>query len=454
MKLSSKLNLILFFLFAITIHSCKKNIPDNLDYQSKKVLSTSDPNYQTRLHEIKELFFKLNIQNKLNPKSENKILWTPDWNHPSTQIVNDSISYVFYRLIAEITFNNKRIKTNQLGSASYLIVKNEREFYRGFYYNPPSKNSASSSNKILIKNFTGNLILSNLVSDQSFLIRYNYGKVIDNFSKERKIASLKLMGNMPLNSYWGRQCHTEIRLCIFGSTGYSYCGGGIDLIFSENCHWPSPQCGVSYSLLDNSEVEVCEDIWFPDPPEPIETGGNEGSGGDDESNTGMMTMPPPPDIPIADMKKFLNCFNRNQPANLIVYAQKTASSFPGHAFITLAQGSNTMTFGFYPKNGFPSNISGPGVMGDDSEHAYNVATNYGNISSNQLNNIIDMFIAYSSTNYNLATNNCANPVLETLNIIGVTSTTGMSMPDAIYSIIQPFATSNNGNAPQTYRNCN
>lgn len=197
------------------------------------MLSTSDPNYQTRLYAIKELFIKLNLQDKFNPKTENKIIWTPDWNHPSSQIINDSVSYVFYKLIAEITVNNKKVEANQLGSASYLIVKNEREFYRGLYYQPLSKDSVNSGNKISIRNFTGNLILSNLKSDQSFLIRYSKGNVIDNFNKEQKIASLKLMGNKPSISYWGTQCRTEMRFCIFGSDGYTYCGGGIDLILAR-----------------------------------------------------------------------------------------------------------------------------------------------------------------------------------------------------------------------------
>lgn len=178
-----------------------------------------------------------------------------------------------------------------------------------------------------------------------------------------------------------------------------------------------------------------------------------GGGGGTSTSTGLI-MPPPPETPIANMKEYLKCFDKSKPASLTVYAQTTASSFPGHTFISIKQGDNIMTFGFYPKSGFPANLSGPGVMGDDSGHSYTVATNYGDISAKQLKSIIDIFVAYSATNYNLATNNCANPVFDALNIIGVTNSSGVTMPDALYNLISPLSSSKNGNAPKTKRTCN
>lgn len=80
-----------------------------------------------------------------------------------------------------------------------------------------------------------------------------------------------------------------------------------------------------------------------------------------------VNVPPPPEIPITDMVKFLSCFNINQSANLTVYAQKMfGGNGVGHAFISITQGNNTMTYGFYPKLDFPSNTNGPGIFGNDS----------------------------------------------------------------------------------------
>jgi hypothetical protein len=180
----------------------------------------------------------------------------------------------------------------------------------------------------------------------------------------------------------------------------------------------------------------------------------EGGGGPGGENTDMNIMPPPPETPIVDIKKFLDCFDKSKPASLTVYAEKIGSSFPGHAFISIKQGENNMVFGFYPKEKFPNNISGTGIMGDNSEHAYNAATNYGDISAEKLQKIIDISIKFSSSNYTLANNNCANFALEVLRIIGVTDMTGVCTPDNIYDIIKPFATGTNSKATKTQRTCN
>lgn len=82
------------------------------------------------------------------------------------------------------------------------------------------------------------------------------------------------------------------------------------------------------------------------------TGGTGTQGGGGGSIAGTLTMPPPPETPISDMKKFLSCFDKNQSANLTVYAEKTTTTSPGHAFIEIKQGNNTMIFGFYPKTLF------------------------------------------------------------------------------------------------------
>ncbi|URM38215.1 hypothetical protein [Flavobacterium anhuiense] len=104
------------------------------------------------------------------------------------------------------------------------------------------------------------------------------------------------------------------------------------------------------------------------------------------SNLLETMMPPPPKLPISDIKKFLSCLNTTASANLTVYAEKTnlANANVGHAFISISQGNNVMIYGFYPENGYDKSFYGPGIMGENGEHAYDVSGNIGQITPQQL----------------------------------------------------------------------
>ncbi|GAA4209302.1 hypothetical protein GCM10022289_34550 [Pedobacter jeongneungensis] len=446
------------FVFAlIAFWSCKKNNFLQQDHEviTKKVLSKDSPDFSSRLAAIKEKFYANKLDQKLIPNVKQSIVWKPDWEHPSTQVVNDSVSYIFYRLKAYLKQDGKLLEAKEVGMATYLMVKNEKEFFKAFYYHPVNvADKAQNSKTFSVENFTGNLLLKNLSNGKSFLLDYVNGTVSQSYSKRRLLAVNRQTIKRPdATSYIETQCHTELRSCLFASDSPGYCSG-IQIVSSETCQWPPSMCGVTYSLIDSSEETICEDVWFPDPPaDPGESGGSGGGGDGGEANSGVMSMPPPPESPITDMKKFLSCFDKSKSASLTVYAEKIANSFPGHAFISIKQGSNTMVFGFYPKETFPSTLSGPGVMGDNGQHAYNAATNYGDISAEKLEKIIDTAIKFSSSNYTLTNNNCANFALEVLRIMGVTDMTGVCTPDNIYDLIKPFGTITNGKAPKTQRSC-
>lgn len=126
----------------------------------------------------------------------------------------------------------------------------------------------------------------------------------------------------------------------------------------------------------------------------------------------------------------------------------------GHAFISLTQGSNTMTFGFYPKYGFPLTVTGPGQMGNDSGHPFNTAWNVGNITPEQLQNIMNAAVTYSNSIYDVGWNNCVDFTLAALHYAGVPYMwQGVDTPTSFSNTIEPNATSTNGNAPQTNRTC-
>lgn len=185
-------------------------------------------------------------------------------------------------------------------------------------------------------------------------------------------------------------------------------------------------------------------------------GGSSGGsgGGSGGGNTPVLPPPPPPNVAISDLKDYLKCLNITQPANLKVYAQQMfGGNGVGHAFISITQGNNTMTFGFYPKNGLPQSITGPGIFGDDSGHAYTHSWNVGTISPTQLQQIIAASVAYSGYTYDVGFNNCADFTLNVLSYAGVsTNTSGIDTPTTVANLIGGLPQS--GTAPATQRTCN
>lgn len=189
-------------------------------------------------------------------------------------------------------------------------------------------------------------------------------------------------------------------------------------------------------------------------------GGNgdygDGSGGRIGTPTTPVIPPLPPNTPIYDMKHFLKCLDITKAANLTVYAEKMGQGHGvGHAFISITQGSNTMTFGFYPKTTFTGMIAGPGVFGNDGGHVYTHSWNVGNITPTQLQQIIATSIAYSNYYYDLGYNNCADFTLTVLSYTGAqTSTSGIQNPNTVVEVIQKNnGNSVTGNSPLTNRDC-
>ncbi|OXA99312.1 hypothetical protein B0A75_11745 [Flavobacterium oncorhynchi] len=168
-------------------------------------------------------------------------------------------------------------------------------------------------------------------------------------------------------------------------------------------------------------------------------------------------MPPPPKLPISDIKKFLSCLNTAASANLTVYAEKTnlAKVNVGHAFISISQGNNVMIYGFYPENGYDKSFSGPGIMGENGEHAYDVSGNIGQITPQQLQKIISLSEKYQNSWYDLDANNCSDFTADVLNIVGVASNNSFETPVTVANTLQkvPNHTSNPSYAPKTKRTC-
>lgn len=231
---------------------------------------------------IKENFYKLKLDTGFKADSEKGISWTPDWENPEIRKVNDSVSYVYFKFKGTVQRDGKTVPIAEMNAATFLMVKNGKEFYRAFYQSSTvnSKNSVPEYNKLEMQTFTGSLILSNLESKRHYKLEYTNGQLNDSYRRQgNKPTTNKLMSVPGSVSSWEKQCYTTIAHCTFVSDYYSRCGGEIMVLYSASCIWPNQICGVNFSLTDYNEVDICQDIWFPDPP--TESGGGGGTGGEE-----------------------------------------------------------------------------------------------------------------------------------------------------------------------------
>jgi hypothetical protein len=236
---------------------------------------------------IKENFYKLKLDTGFKADSEKGISWTPDWENPEIRKVNDSVSYVYFKFKGTVQRDGKTVPIAEMNAATFLMVKNGKEFYRAFYQSSTvnSKNSVPEYNKLEMQTFTGSLILSNLESKRHYKLEYTNGQLNDSYRRQgNKPTTNKLMSIPGSVSSWETQCYTTIAHCTYISDLVSRCGGEIIVLYSASCYWPNPSCGVTFYLTDYNEVDICQDIWFPDPP--TESGGGGGTGGTEEEEYG------------------------------------------------------------------------------------------------------------------------------------------------------------------------
>lgn len=137
-----------------------------------------------------------------------------------------------------------------------------------------------------------------------------------------------------------------------------------------------------------------------------------------------------PNNPITDMADYLSCFNTSQGAEITIYADQpkagshnlfSTTDGVGHAFISIKQGNNIASLGFYPQcspcslspNPATLNpvdfLSVQGVFGNDEGHSYDVSFSIP-INSTSLSNLINEIISVAGSNplYNLGSQNCTD----------------------------------------------
>ncbi|MFA6275529.1 MAG: hypothetical protein WC622_02200 [Pedobacter sp.] len=272
--------LIFKIVLLLFIGSCTKENFKESDQQPKKTLAENSPDLKNRLAEIKRSFYSRKLDLKLKTNIDTSLIWTPEWDNPHIQTINDSVSYVFYPLIGHLWRDGKLYKAQESGAKSYIIVKNEKYYFRGRYYQPNNQNTIKSVgklNEINTKNFTGKLFLSNLEVKENYVIDYKNGAISEAYRKNGEVTLKKLQSNRGATSYFENYCHTEIKSCTY-VTYFMSCTGGFVIEYSYDCQQPT-YCQASVWILTDYSIEnICESVWFPDPPEPIDPGN--GSGGE------------------------------------------------------------------------------------------------------------------------------------------------------------------------------
>ncbi|MGI4821327.1 MAG: hypothetical protein ACRYFV_08965 [Janthinobacterium lividum] len=170
-------------------------------------------------------------------------------------------------------------------------------------------------------------------------------------------------------------------------------------------------------------------------PGPSGYGGGGGGGSSNTSITATTVLVVPPDRPVNDIRQFLKCFTVSQGATYTVYAKQPVpgttdtyvfgpNGIPivGHTFISITQNGITRVLGFYPTSSAAPLGPVTSVMGDDSQHPFDVSITTP-ISPNSLNNVLNYLYASLSNTYSLQNNNCTDIG------IGASAQTGLILPD-------------------------
>lgn len=183
-----------------------------------------------------------------------------------------------------------------------------------------------------------------------------------------------------------------------------------------------------------------------------------------------------PDNPINDVTDFLKCFDSTKSATITIYVNEPDpgtgkthnNTFVGHTFVSIQQGSNTCTFGYYPvsDNIYPIiNNSGQSTLGDDGSgnepFSASISTTIG---GSVLGQIINASTNYNPT-YHLDNYNCTDFAIELANISGMSLPQcngiwpggGGSNPGTLGAYIRSLTTANTntvgGKAPATNKGC-
>lgn len=270
MKILKTLLSFALMIIYLCVGGCQKEVHqvDNPELSQKKVSAIKDKLEATHMFQR----FSKKINDSLS------MVWEPVWSEATVKKDDDTSSFTYVPLFAKMIKNGIEVKTKIVNFKSYLIIKNEKEYYLGDYFYELLTPLAKGEQPQLgdLRNFTGTALLQNLSNNEVYELKYKNG------SRDRttnsKTAKSAGNGDMETNG-WVEQCHTETA-CDF----YGVCEGtyyyhrnpwGCDpppMPVGGYCEW------AQWSLGNTFPVRICETVYIPDPPLP-EDGGSPGSPG-------------------------------------------------------------------------------------------------------------------------------------------------------------------------------
>lgn len=262
-------------------------------------------------------------------------------------------------------------------------------------------NSEKFSGEFIITDIDGNFIDGYKVENGLYIIRYTGNRTWQNQST----SSLSRT--------------TECEFCVM--TICSLCELDEVVVESTTPQGPTPYIPVAIMYpLDlneggtNCEVD-CGNNWNGLP------GNSSGPG------NGASVIIDEPEDPINDLDDFFECFDTNQNASLTIYALEPNpgtgdthnGTFVGHAYVSITQGNNISTFGYYPVSNWisPINTSSTAILGNDGGDQFS-ASYTTNLNPGQLQDILNAIQNFNPT-YDLDDYNCTDFVIDMANLAGL-----------------------------------
>ena len=195
-----------------------------------------------------------------------------------------------------------------------------------------------------MKNFTGKLMLSNLESKQSFLLDYKDGNISE--SQKKMQFPIKKLQSVPGSiAYYETHCTYKWVNCTYMTYNVS-CGGTVVIEYSRDCQYPQYCQQAIWIQTDSDYQQICEQVWFPDPPTNPENPGESGESFDPE-NPGDKYEFENTRTDSIKLKDVLECFDNVPTDANTTYSVRICADVPDNAnttyFIT-NQGKLVMHF--------------------------------------------------------------------------------------------------------------
>ncbi|MFD1259026.1 hypothetical protein ACFQ3S_19640 [Mucilaginibacter terrae] len=230
------------------------------------------------------------------------IKWEVNWDSYKQSNIADSLTYYYFDLNPK-TFNKETFKEDkpiqEVDYKKFLIVGKTptQTFFRiaTYYfdneYKAENKKTRAIGKNYKLKNFSGRVLYQNLD------LHTNNVSIYKNGVKTSSTASSKTASQAKKVNGWQLECKTE-HYCVYTSQCPNE-GYYIVEVRSENiCSFFPPYYISSYCsrplqewyLQESNSYEICQNVWYPDPPadpgdNPGGGGGGDGGGDDNSGNS-------------------------------------------------------------------------------------------------------------------------------------------------------------------------